>query len=87
MQTENILDLIFQIKKIGTNINQIAYIANSQRFMTKNDMAAVRKQMEAVLVLMKKVINATYDEKEGSIKSLERKIDKLMERVDVNGNG
>ena len=59
MQTENILDLIFQIKKIGTNINQIAYIANSQRFMTKNDMAAVRKQMEAVLVLMKKVINAT----------------------------
>ena len=87
MQTENILDLIFQIKKIGTNINQIAYIANSQRFMPKNDMAAVRKQMEAVLVLMKKVINATYDEKEGSIKSLERKIDKLMERVDVNGNG
>ena len=87
MQTENILDLIFQIKKIGTNINQIAYIANSQRFMTKNDIAAVRKQMEAVLVLMKKVINATYDEKEGSIKSLERKIDKLMERVDVNGNG
>ena len=86
MQTENILDLIFQIKKIGTNINQIAYIANSQRFMTKNDMAAVRKQMEAVLVLMKKVINATYDEKEGSIKSLERKIDKLMERVDANGD-
>ena len=36
---------------------------------------------------MKKVINATYDEKEGSIKSLERKIDKLMARVDVNVNG
>ena len=37
--------------------------------------------------ITKKIIKATYDEKEANIKTLERKIDKLMERVDANGDG
>lgn len=36
------------------------------------------RQMEAVFEITKKIIKATYDEKEANIKTLERKIDKLM---------
>ena len=86
-QTENIARLIYEIRKIGININQIAHVANSQGFILQSDLASVDRQMEAVFEITKKIIKATYDEKEANIKTLERKIDKLMERVDANGDG
>ena len=86
-QTENIARLIYEIRKIGININQIAHVANSQGFILQSDLASVDRQMEAVFEITKKIIKATYDEKEANIKTLERKIDKLMERVDAYGDG
>ena len=86
-QTENIAKLIYEIRKIGINVNQIAHVANGQRFILQSDLASVDRQMEAVFEITKKIIKATYDEKEANIKTLERKIDKLMERVDVYGYG
>ena len=87
LQTENIAKLIYEIRKIGINVNQIAHVANGQRFILQSDLASVDRQMEAVFEITKKIIKATYDEKEANIKTLERKIDKLMERVDVYGYG
>ena len=86
-QTENIARLIYEIRKIGININQIAHVANGQGFILQSDLASVDRQMEAVFEITKKIIKATYDEKEANIKTLERKIDKLMERVDAYGDG
>ena len=86
LQTENIAKLIYEIRKIGININQIAHVANGQGFILQSDLASVDRQMEAVFEITKKIIKATYDEKEANIKTLERKIDKLMERVDANGD-
>ena len=87
LQTENIAKLIYEIRKIGINVNQIAHVANGQRFILQSDLASVDRQMEAVFEITKKIIKATYDEKEANIKTLERKIDKLMERVDAYGDG
>ena len=86
-QTENIAKLIYEIRKIGINVNQIAHVANGQGFILQSDLASVDRQMEAVFEITKKIIKATYDEKEANIKTLERKIDKLMERVDAYGDG
>ena len=86
LQTQNIARLIYEIRKIGININQIAHIANGQGFILQSDLASVDRQMEAVFEITKKIIKATYDEKEANIKTLERKIDKLMERVDAYGD-
>ena len=86
LQTQNIARLIYEIRKIGININQIAHVANGQGFILQSDLASVDRQMEAVFEITKKIIKATYDEKEANIKTLERKIDKLMERVDANGD-
>ena len=86
-QTENIARLIYEIRKIGINVNQIAHVANGQRFILQSDLVSLNRHMDAVIEIMKKILKATYDEKEASIKTLERKIDKLMERVDVYGDG
>ena len=87
LQTENIARLVYEIRKIGVNINQITFIANGQRFILKSDLDTVKRQLDAVFEITKKIVKATYDEKEANIKTLERKIDKLMERVDANGDG
>ena len=86
LQTQNIAGLIYEIRKIGININQIAHVANGQGLILQSDLASVDRQMEAIFEITKKIIKATYDEKEANIKTLERKIDKLMERVDANGD-
>ena len=86
-QTENIAKLIYEIRKIGINVNQIAHVANGQRFILQSDLVSLNRHMDAVIEITKKILKATYDEKEANIKTLERKIDKLMERVDVYGNG
>ena len=61
-------------------------MANGQGFILQSDLASVDRQMEAIFEITKKIIKATYDGKEANIKTLERKIDKLMERVDANGD-
>ena len=86
LQTQNIARLIYEIRKIGININQIAHVANGQGFILQSDLVTVKRQMDAVFEITKKIVKATYDEKEANIKTLERKIDKLMERVDANGD-
>ena len=86
-QTENIAKLIYEIRKIGINVNQIAHVANGQRFILQSNLVSLNRHMDAVIEITKKILKATYDEKEASIKTLERKIDKLMERVDVYGDG
>ena len=84
---DNLPQLIYQIMKIGVNINQIAYIGNSQRILYKEQLLAVVNQMEEVKKILRKILAAIYDEKECSIKTLEKKIEKLIESVSVNGNG
>ena len=86
LQTENIAKLIYEIRKIGINVNQIAHVANGQRFILQSDLVSLNRHMDAVIEITKKILKATYDEQEANIKTLERKIDKLMERVDANGN-
>lgn len=87
ISVENLPQLIVQITKIGTNINQIAYIGNSQRVVHKELLLAVVNQMEEVKKIMIRILKAVYDENEHSVKTLEKKIDKLIEKVDTYGNG
>ena len=75
LQTENIAKLIYEIRKIGININQIAHVANGQGFILQSNLVSLNRHMDAVIEITKKIFKATYDEKEANIKTLERKID------------
>ena len=88
MQTENILDLIFQIKKIGTNINQIAAVANSQKYINKPLLLKVIEHEKEIAGLLRQILEEVYNTEEHTLLGLEIKIDKLKNTVErMNDNG
>lgn len=84
---KTIFSLIYEIRKIGVNINQIAYIGNSQRYVPDELLKQVHQDMNEVNALVQKILSEIYDPNEHTISSLEEKIIELMERVDgIGGN-
>ena len=83
---EKIPNLLLEITRIGTNINQIAHVANSQKFVTTKQLDEVIKLMGDVSIYMQKILSEIYNSDEHNFKTLERKIDMLIERTEKNGN-
>ena len=84
---KTIFSLIYEIRKIGVNINQIAHIGNSQRYVPDELLRQVHQDMNEVNALVQKILSEIYDPNEHTISSLEEKIIELMERVDgIGGN-
>ena len=79
--------LIYEIRNIGVNINQIAHIGNSQRYLDNNLLNKVIADMENVKTLVQKILAEVYNADEHSIGTLEQRINELIERVDNIGNG
>ena len=79
--------LIYEIRKIGVNINQIAHIGNSQRYLDNNLLNKVIADMENVKTLVQKILAEVYNADEHSIGTLEQRINELIERIDNIGNG
>lgn len=84
---ENIPELLLEITRIGTNINQIAHIGNSQKYVSKQQLDEVSDLLEDVKSIMQKILSEIYNEDEHTFRSLERKIDMLIEKVDKDGSG
>lgn len=82
---ENIPQLLLEITRIGTNINQIAHIGNSQKYVSKQQLDEVLNLLEDIKSIMQKILSELYNEDEHTFKGLERKIDMLIEKVDSNG--
>lgn len=83
---ENIPELLLEITRIGTNINQIAHIGNSQKYVNKQQLDEVLNLLEDIESIMQKILSEIYNEDEHTFRSLEKKIDKLLEKVDKDGN-
>lgn len=84
---ENIPELLLEITRIGTNINQIAHIGNSQKYVNKQQLDEVLNLLEDIESIMQKILSEIFNEDEHTFRSLERKIDMLLEKVDKNGSG
>ena len=87
--TSKLAALIIEIRRIGVNINQIAAVANSQKYINKEMLAKVEQHEKEILNLLQQIINEVYDTEEHTLRSLEHKIDKLtdrIERFDTNGS-
>lgn len=85
MVTEGIPQLLVEITRIGTNINQIAHIGNSQKYVSKEQLIQVTQYLNDVKSIMNKILSEIYNSDEHTFQSLERKIDLLIERTDNNG--
>ena len=49
-------ELIVQIIKIGTNVNQVAFVANMYKSVSSEQIAMLRKELNEVEQLLKKLI-------------------------------
>ena len=82
--------LIYEINKIGVNVNQITAVANSQKYVSKEMLIKVREELQKVVDILQQILEEVYNTDEHTFQSLENKIDKLTAAVEGlmnNGNG
>lgn len=78
---ENIPQLLLEITRIGTNINQIAHTGNSQKFVYREQLEEVIRLLNDVKTDMQKILSEIYNQDEHTLKDIERKIDLLDEHT------
>ena len=82
VDTSKLPPLILEIRRIGVNINQIAAVANSQKFVNKEMLARIDDNQKEVMTILQQILAEVYNTEEHTFKSLERKIDRLTEKIE-----
>ena len=83
---DDIAKLTVEISRIGNNINQIAHIGNSQKFLYKAQLNDVVKHLQEVEDLQRKILRAIFSEEDHTLITLEKKIERLTKSVDSIGS-
>lgn len=55
-------ELLYEVNRIGNNINQIAYRSNARKFATADDWREVRSECMGILLLLGKLIHMDRSE-------------------------
>ena len=79
---DEIAELTVEISRIGNNINQIARVGNSQKYVYKAQLKYISDQLTQVEELLKKILCAMFSDEEHTLINLEKKIDRLAEITD-----
>ena len=88
INTKIIPTLILDIRRVGTNINQIAAVANSQKYVNKPLLLNVIEYEKEIAGLLRQILEEVYNTEEHTLQGLEVKIDKLKNTVErMNDNG
>ena len=72
--TEKIPNLYMEITRIGVNINQIAHVANSQKYVNTQQICEVKKLLREVNASMEQVLKAFEDDDDKDIQVIDKKI-------------
>ena len=72
--TEKIPDLYLEITRIGVNINQIAHVANSQKYVNTQQIYEVKNLLREVNTNMKEVLKTFEDDDDKDIQVIDKKI-------------
>ena len=84
-----IAQLILEIRRIGVNVNQVAAVANYQKFANKEMLSKVNDGQNQIINLLMKILSEVYDTEPHSIQNIENKLDELraiVEGLSKNGN-
>ena len=88
IDTTVIPTLILDIRRVGTNINQIAAVANSQKYINKPLLLKVIEHEKEIAGLLLQILEEVYNTEEHTLQGLEVKIDKMKNTVErMNDNG
>ena len=79
---DDIAKLTVEITRIGSDINDIAYIGNYQKYINRTQLEVVSKYLQQIIELQKKILAAMFSEEDHSIISIEKKIEHLIKSFD-----
>ena len=82
---DDIAELTVEISRIGNNINQIAHVGNTQKFVYKAQLNDVMKHLQEIEELQRKILIAMFSDEEHTLITLEKKIERLIKSVDSIG--
>ena len=74
--------LIYEINKIGVNVNQITAVANSQKYVSKEMISKITQHQNEILDLLQKILEEVYDTEEHSFKKMEHTLESLEKKID-----
>ena len=77
-----IAQLILEIRRIGVNVNQVAAVANYQKFANKEMLSKVNDGQNQIIDLLMKILSEVYDTEKHDIRSLENQMAKLTEAIE-----
>ena len=77
-----IAQLILEIRRIGVNVNQVAAVANYQKFANKEMLSKVNDGQNQIINLLMKILSEVYDTEKHDIRSLENQMAKLTEAIE-----
>ena len=97
VSVEKLPDLFLEITRIGVNINQIAHVANAQKYVKMSEIYETQKLLREVQESMSKILQELYDKEDLSVESLDKRIVEMqnefrdlkkliIERTGNNGN-
>ena len=76
---ENIPQLLVEITRIGTNINQIAHVCNSQKYVRTEQLNEIKELMRDVKSIMNKILHELFlDNQEVDPKTLDKKLNLIL---------
>ena len=78
---DDIEKLTVEISRIGSNINEIAYIGNYQKYFCKGQLEVVSKYLQQIIELQKKILCAMFSEEDHTIISLEKKLENITKSL------
>ena len=82
IDTTKMASLIVEIRKIGVNINQIAAVANTQKYVSKEMISKITQHQNEILDLLQKILEEVYDTEEHSFKKMEHTLESLEKKID-----
>ena len=77
-----IAQLILEIRRMGVNVNQVAAVANYQKFANKEMLSKVNDGQNQIIDLLMKILSEVYDTEKHDIRSLENQMAKLTEAIE-----
>ena len=78
---ENIPELIYQIQKIGNNINQIAAVANTNQYISINNVSEVERLMKECYNLLNGFIDFISEPEKNYLQNDTSKISEKLESI------
>ena len=78
-------EVVVELRRIGNNINQIAHVGNTQKFVYKAQLNDVMKHLQEIEELQRKILIAMFSDEEHTLITLEKKIERLTKSVDSIG--